>query len=128
MTPRLWDVVLQLHADDLASVQIHVDARLLLPSCERRRAAQALGYIEAVLVDSRPEDQLALRLQRCDGSPQYRRTHDSRDAISWLRKGANQPPDAASAWLTAPGGGEDPRARNSEGAPPPSTRPFKAGS
>ena len=134
MTPRLWNVVLHLHADGLATVQIHVDARLLLPSCESRTPLQALGYIEAVLIDSRPEDQLALRVQSCNSSPQYRRARDVRDANDWLRERVNDQVHAldAAAGPDAPAGsassGVRPAIRPNESGLSQPVRPFKAGS
>jgi hypothetical protein len=133
MTPRLWNVVLHLHADGTATAQIHVDTRLLLPSCDSRTAQQALGYIEAVLVDSRPEDQLALRVQSCSSSPHYRRSRDVRDATSWLRDRINDVLSTLDAVETA--GAADPSASSgirpavhphASGLHAPS-RPFKAG-
>ena len=136
MTPRLWNVVLHLHADGLATVQVHVDARLLLPACESRTAVDALGYVEAVLVDSRPEDQLALRVQSCNSSPQYRRAKDVRDANAWLRERVGELVDARdlaeAAGPDAPGGSASSGIRpaihpNQSGLHAPA-RPFKAGS
>ncbi|HEX6245184.1 MAG TPA: hypothetical protein VFZ61_29885 [Polyangiales bacterium] len=136
MTPRLWNVVLHLHADGLATVQIHVDARLLLPSCESRPARDALGYVEAVLVDSRPEDQLALRVQSCSSSPQYRRAKDVRDANTWLHERVEEALEARHGGGTtgpdAPGGsassGIRPALGTHESALHLPMRPFKAGS
>jgi hypothetical protein len=85
MTPRLWSIVFHLHADALATVHVHVDSRLLLPSCESRPVAHALRYVEAVLVDVHPNDQLALRVQSITGTPESRRCRDALDAKLWLR-------------------------------------------
>jgi hypothetical protein len=136
MAPRLWNVVLHLHADGLATVKIHVDARLLLPSCDSRSAREALGYIEAVLVDSRPEDQLALRVQSCTSSPHYRRVSDVREANAWLSERVGELIHAFDAPQTAgpdaPGAsansGVRPAVRPSDSALVAPVRPFKAGS
>jgi hypothetical protein len=108
MTPRLWNIVFHFHADATATVFIHVDARLLLPSCDSRSAAQALGYVEAVLVDSRAEDTLALRVQGVTASPHYVRAKSAIAAMGWLRERVSElertalPADARSHSATLP--------------------------
>jgi hypothetical protein len=81
--PRLWNIVLHIHADGTAAVRVSVNARALLPSCEGQPIEHALAYIEAVLVDCRPEDRLAVRAQGAGLLRNFRPT-DTHAACSWL--------------------------------------------
>jgi hypothetical protein len=87
--PRLWNIVLHIHADGTAAVRVSVNARALLPSCEGQPIEHALAYIEAVLVDCRPEDRLAVRAQGASLLRNFR-PNDTHAACSWLRARAQE--------------------------------------
>jgi hypothetical protein len=87
--PRLWNIVLHIHADGTAAVRVSVNARALLPSCEGQPIEHALAYIEAVLVDCRPEDQLAVRAQGA-GLLRNFRPPDTHAACAWLTARADE--------------------------------------
>lgn len=87
--PRLWNIVLHIHADGTAAARVSVNARALLPTCEARPIEHALAYIEAVLVDCRPEDQLAVRAQGA-GLLRNFRPEDTDAACAWLRARAHE--------------------------------------
>ena len=136
MTPRLWSIVFHLHADALATVHVHVDSRMLLPSCESRPVPQALHYVEAVLVDVHQDDQLVLRVQSITGAPESRRCRDGLDAKLWLRErvavlrrtlGSAQPGDTLEETDSSHGSGVRPALRDEPAIAPP-RRPFKGGS
>jgi hypothetical protein len=136
MTPRLWSIVFHLHADATATVHVHVDSRRLLPSCESYPLSRALGYVEAVLVDVRPDDQLTLRLQSVTSSPQFRRFQDVLEAKLWLREragalrrvlGSKPPEGELEGSESSSSSGLRPALRD-ETPDAPAKRPFKAGS
>jgi hypothetical protein len=136
MTPRLWSIVFHLHADAMATVHVHVDSRLLLPSCESRPVPDALRYVEAVLVDVHPNDQLALRVQSITGAPESRRCRDALDAKLWLRErvallrrtlGLGPPGATFEEGDDSHGSGVRPALPDELAAAPP-RRPFKRGS
>jgi hypothetical protein len=89
MGPRLWNVVLHIHADGTAAVRVSVNARALLPSCEGQAIERALAYVDAVLVDVRPEDRLALRAQSV-GMLRNFQPPDAQAAREWLRERARE--------------------------------------
>jgi hypothetical protein len=88
MKPRHWQIVFHLHADMSATARIHVDGRLLLPGCDGFPADQALGYIEAALVDCHATDRLALRTQGTAGKIESIRLADPQRAQAWLTERA----------------------------------------
>lgn len=86
MQPRQWQVVFHLHADNSATVRIHSDGRLLMPSCDGLPIDEALGYVEAALLDCHPGDQLSLRAQGTVGTIRTIRLGDTELAYAWLRE------------------------------------------
>ena len=136
MSPRLWSIVFHLHADATATVHVHVDSRLLLPSCESRPVPDALRYVEAVLVDVHASDQLALRVQSITGTPESRRCRDALDAKLWLRErvavlrrtlGSGPPGATVEEADDSHDSGVRPALRDESAVAPP-RRPFKRGS
>lgn len=87
--PRIWNIVLHLHADGRAAARVSVNGRALLPSCEGQAIERALGYIEAVLVDCRPGDQLAVRAQG-PGMLRNFLPPDGQAACAWLSARADE--------------------------------------
>lgn len=89
MGPRIWNIVLHLHGDGSAAVRVSVNGRGLLPSCEGQSIERALGYIEAVLIDCRPGDRLAVRAQG-PGMLRNFQPADGQAACAWLSARAHE--------------------------------------
>jgi hypothetical protein len=89
-SPRLWNIVLHQHGDASCTARVWVDGKLLLPDCVGRPAAAALEYVGEALVDVRPEDRLALRVQ---GGAAIRtwRAEDVESATRWLSQRVEVP-------------------------------------
>lgn len=85
MAPRLWTIVCHAHTDGSLTVRVHVEGRLILPACESCQLDDALGYLDAVLVDFRENDRLSLRTQGTAGLSWKLDLGSPADAFSWLR-------------------------------------------
>lgn len=86
METRQWQVVFHLHGDHSATVRIQSNGRLLMPSCDGLPIDEALGYVDAALLDCHPGDQLSLRAQGSVGSIRTMRLTDPELAQVWLRQ------------------------------------------
>ncbi len=86
MEKRQWQVVFHLHGDNSATVRIQSNGRLLMPSCDGLQIDEALGYVEAALLDCHPGDQLNLRAQGSVGAIRTMRLTDPELAQAWLRE------------------------------------------
>jgi hypothetical protein len=86
MEKRQWQVVFHLHGDNSATVRIQSDGRLLMPSCDGLPIGEALGYVEAALLDCHPGDPVNLRAQGCVGTIRTMRSTDPEHAQTWLRE------------------------------------------
>lgn len=84
MESRQWQIVFHLHGDGTATVRIHVNGRLLMPGCGGLPVDEALGYVEAALVDCHTADQLILRTQGSVGSIRSIRHVDAKRGQIWL--------------------------------------------
>jgi hypothetical protein len=86
MEPRQWQVVFHLHADNSATVRIQSNGRLLMPSCDGLPIEEALGYVEAALLDCHTGDQLNMRAQGSVGTIRTLRLSDPELALAWMRE------------------------------------------
>jgi hypothetical protein len=86
MEPRQWQIVFHLHGDGTATVRIQVNGRLLMPGCAGLPVEEALGYVEAALIDCHAADQLSLRTQGSVGSIRSFRPTDAARGQIWLRE------------------------------------------
>jgi hypothetical protein len=86
MEPRQWQVVFHLHADNSATVRIQSNGRLLMPSCDGLPIDEALGYVEAALLDCHTGDQLNMRAQGSVGTIRTLRLSDPELALAWMRE------------------------------------------
>lgn len=84
--PRFWSIACHAHTDNLVTARVHVEGRLLLPSCEGKSPVDALRYLEAVLVDCREQDRFALRIQGAPGVEWNLRAASPNAVLSWFRK------------------------------------------
>lgn len=90
MDPRLWSIAVHVHNDATITARVHVEGRLLLPTCESQTLEQALGYVAAVLVDYRERDRLALRKQGAAGTDWNLGADSPQLALGWLRERLTQ--------------------------------------